>query len=405
MIFDLRVYQVTLHRALEFPIRVAFVTSALPRGGAERQLVDLVHHLDRRRFQSMIVALHGGAMISDVNGNVPVFSNLGVWAGDPRELIRLIRLFQIHRPQIVNVLGQDNSALWGRLAAKLTGVPIIVNSFHHSVPHPSQRRKMAIYRMLNRPLDRWTKMFIAVSEWQRSSLNLTNVQDDRLIVIHNGIDVQRFTNNGARRDHVRRKLGLSFQTPVVGMVANLSPIKRHDVMIQALVKVCNQFPAVQCLLIGDGVLNNDMKKMAVRLGVDDRVHFLGTRQDVPELLSALDVFILSSDSESFSYAIGEAMMAGLPVVATDCGGPREIILDGETGFLVPTGTPTLLAEKIELLLRSPSLAAKMGEAGRRRIEQSFSLTTMVRDYEKLFLNLLGANGSDPAQSQMSANLV
>jgi glycosyltransferase involved in cell wall biosynthesis len=144
------------------------------------------------------------------------------------------------------------------------------------------------------------------------------------------------------------------------MVANFSPVKRHDMLLQALTQVREKLPDVRCLLIGDGVLRVTVEGMAQQMGLSEMVVFFGSRSDVPDLLPAIDVFALTSDSESFSNAIVEAMALGKPVVATDCGGPAESVVEGETGFLVPPGQPVILAEKITLLLQSPILAQQMG---------------------------------------------
>jgi glycosyltransferase involved in cell wall biosynthesis len=144
------------------------------------------------------------------------------------------------------------------------------------------------------------------------------------------------------------------------MVANFSPVKRHDMLLQALTQVREKLPDVRCLLIGDGVLRVTVEGMAQQMGLSEMVVFFGSRSDVPDLLPAIDVFALTSDSESFSNAIVEAMASGKPVVATDCGGPAETVVEGETGFLVPPGQPVILAEKITLLLQSPILAQQMG---------------------------------------------
>ena len=377
------------------PVRVLFVISGLYRGGAEGLLVAVLNHLVRRRFQPMLCVLHTGSLIQDLRDDVPVFYNLATWAGDVRGLPKLLQILRAQTPTIVDVVGRDDAALWGRLAARLAGVPVVIESLHHGRFSAASDPKRILYHVLNRLLDPWTDAFVAVSQVQRAFYAEIGLAEKQIAVIHNGIDMERFDTSEGVRQAARQALGLPPEMPVVGMVANFSPIKRHDVLLRALVKMREMLPDVRCLLVGDGPLRAAMEKTAQRLGLSGAVSFLGSRPDVPDLLPALDVFCLASDSESFSNAIVEAMAAGKPVVATDCGGPREIVVEGETGFLVPTGQPSALAEKVSFLLRNPALAQQMGQAGRRRAVGCFSLEQMVAARETLFIRLLCEKGVLP----------
>ena len=211
-------------------------------------------------------------------------------------------------------------------------------------------------------------------------------------MIYNGIEVGRFNPDNAVCTAARQKLDLPLETPVIGMVANLVPVKRHDLLLKALMKVRERVPDVKCLLIGDGVLRATLEGMVQQMGLSETVVFLGSRPDVAGLLPALDVFVLSSDSESFSMAIVEAMASGKPVIATNSGGPGEIVIEGETGFLVPIGQPSSLAEKITLLLQNPTLAHQMGQKARCRAVNCFSLERMISAREMLFSDLLEREG-------------
>jgi glycosyltransferase involved in cell wall biosynthesis len=374
------------------PIRVMFVISGLNRGGAESYLVQLVSTLDRFRFQPSICVLHTGTLIAEVPEDVPVFANLATWAGDIRVLPRLVRFFRTQSPTIVDTHGRGDGALWGRLASRLAGVPVIIQSLHHGRFSAVEDPKYALYHVLNRLLDPYTDAFVAVSQSQRAFYAKIGLSEGRIAVIYNGIDVDRFNPGGAARTAARQRLGLPLETPVIGMVANFSPVKRHDMLLQALTQVREKLPDVRCLLIGDGVLRVTVEGMAQQMGLSEMVVFFGSRSDVPDLLPAIDVLALTSDSESFSNAIVEAMASGKPVVATDCGGPAEIVVEGETGFLVPPGQPVILAEKITLLLQSPILAQQMGQAGRRRAIQCFGLERMIAAREALFLRLVDRKG-------------
>lgn len=374
------------------PIRIMFIISGLNRGGAEGLVVDLVNNLDRQYFKPILCVLHSGVLLSEVRSDVTVFSELIKWGGDIRVLPKLIRIIQNQSPSIIDVISRDDAALWGRIAAKLAGTAIILNSEHHGRFTFLQDPKRMFHHLLNRLPDFWTNAFVMVSQAQRDFFVKKGLPPDRISVIHNGIDIKRFSFSMADRIKVRKSLGLPDEAPVIGMVANFWPVKRHVVLLQAMVKVRETLPTVHCLLMGDGSLRVKMEEMAKQSGLSGAISFLGSRPDVPEILSALDVFVLTSDSESFSNVIVEAMAAGKPVVTTDCGGPQEIVEDGVTGYLVPVGHALELSKKISILLKNPELAGKMGEAGRLHAERNFGLDKMVMSRESLFLQLFRQQG-------------
>jgi len=166
-------------------------------------------------------------------------------------------------------------------------------------------------------------------------------------------------------------------------VANLRPVKAHDVLLQAAKRVAASMPNVHFVLVGEGSERNRLQHLAFSLGIGAAVHFLGERRDIPDILAALDVGILSSHSESFSNSIVEYMAAGLPVVATDIGGSREAVEDGVTGILVPPGDDIRLADAI-LAVFARGSRLDMGEAGRRRAVERFGVSTMVRLHEDIY---------------------
>jgi glycosyltransferase involved in cell wall biosynthesis len=369
-----------------------FIASSLIRGGAEGLVVDLVNNLDRQYFKPSLCVLHSGVLLSEVKSDVPVFSDLIKWGGDVRVLPKLKRIIRTQSPSIIDVTGRDDAALWGRIAAKLSGTAIVINSEHHGSFSTIQDPKRMLYHKLNRLLDFWTNAFVMVSQAQRDFFVQKGLPAKKTVVIYNGIELEKFACTDSVRNVARKSMGLSEETPVIGMVANFRYIKRHDVLLQAMVKMREIVSAVHCLLIGDGPLRVQIEKLAEQIGLDGAVSFLGSRSDVPELLSSLDVFVLTSDSESFSNVIIEAMAASLPVVATKCGGPEEIVVEGETGFLVAPAQPLILAEMILVLLQNPSIALQMGQAGRIRAAQHFSLERMVAARADLFSQLLNEKG-------------
>jgi len=197
----------------------------------------------------------------------------------------------------------------------------------------------------------------------------------KIKLIFNGIDIKRFS--AVKKEFTKTK-------KTIGIIARLAGVKDHATLLSAFQIVNRKLPETELLIIGDGPTRNSLQSIADSQQLKDKVFFLGTRRDTPELMAQMDVFVLSSLSEGMSIALLEAMAAGLPVVTTNVGGNPEIVKDNETGFLVPPKNPELLAEKIITLLSDQKLAAAMGEMGRRRAEEYFSINKMARSYEQLY---------------------
>jgi glycosyltransferase involved in cell wall biosynthesis len=206
-------------------------------------------------------------------------------------------------------------------------------------------------------------------------------------VIYNGVDLKRFGyDKEAVRAHYRMQLNLPANAPVIGIVANLRPPKAIDVFLRAARLVSLRYPDAHFVLAGDGPQMTGMVALSRDLGLSDRAHFLGSRDDVARLLAAVDVGVLSSSSESMPNSILEYMAAGLPVVCTDVGGCREAVVHNETGLLVPPGDPEALAAAI-LRVCTEGRAESMGARGRARVESMFTFDGMVRRYEQLYTQL------------------
>jgi glycosyltransferase involved in cell wall biosynthesis len=191
---------------------------------------------------------------------------------------------------------------------------------------------------------------------------------------------------------MRRTFGVQAQGLLVGTVGRLHPQKGFASLLAAVARVRERLPAIRLLLVGGGALRRDLVARAEALGLAEVVIFAGSRGDVPEILAALDLFVLPSLWEGLPNAVLEAMAAGLPVVATAAGGTPEVVVDGETGLLVPPGDVTALAEAIERLLRDPGLRRKMGEAGRKRVEGHFTIEQTVAQTVALYETLLRQKG-------------
>lgn len=226
---------------------------------------------------------------------------------------------------------------------------------------------------------------IAVSPEVKESILMTmaGVPADKIAVIPNGVDTRRYRQS-AERETIRARLGLSANDHAVAVVATFKEQKGHRYLIEAARTLASDFPDTRYLLIGDGELRPDIERQIAAAGLEASFRLLGMRPDVPELLTAADLFVLPSLWEGLPMALIEAMAAGLPVVATSVSGTRGVMLPGETGLLVPPGDAAALAQAVALLLAEPERAAQMGAAGRRRVEQHFSARKQAADHLALF---------------------
>ncbi|MBY0230968.1 MAG: glycosyltransferase [Gemmataceae bacterium] len=210
----------------------------------------------------------------------------------------------------------------------------------------------------------------------------------RVSVLENGIEVGRY-GPAADRDGLRRRLGLDPSRRYVGCVARFHPVKDHAMLVRAFAAAAPRHPEAELLLAGDGPLRGELEAQAAALGIAGRVRFLGVRRDVPDLLAACDVFALTSVSEAASLTVLEAMATGLPVVATAVGGNPEMVRDGAEGLLVPRGDDRACAAALSRLLGEPGLARRLGEAGRRRVEERYRLESTIEGYHRLYRKLAG----------------
>ncbi|HMP07084.1 MAG TPA: glycosyltransferase [Lacipirellulaceae bacterium] len=377
-----------------YPLRTLFLVTSMPVGGAETLLVNLVRRLDRRRFAPEIVCLkEAGPLGEMLAAEMRVHTHLLTSKWDLRVLPRLWRVMRIPRADAVVTVGAGDKMFWGRLAARLAGVPVVASALH-STGWPDGVGR------LNRLLTRWTDAFIGVADAHGQHL----VENERfpagkVHVIHNGIDSERFKPRDASA--MRQSLGLAADAPVIGILAALRPEKNHELFLAGASCIAERVPAAQFLVVGDGPLRARLEAIAGELRIADRVHFLGSRSDVPEVLAACDLVALTSHNEAAPVSILEALSTGVPVVAADVGSVRETVIDGVTGRVFPAGDLDAYVAAAMELLGDAAARARMGAAGRQLVQERWSLEAMVRGYEQLIQRIYdgkfrGAASGSPA---------
>jgi glycosyltransferase involved in cell wall biosynthesis len=359
------------------PLRIMFMQTDMRIGGAEVVTASILRRLDRQRFAPELCCLkERGALGEELASEIPVHHGLLSGKYDLRVWPRLTRLLRSRQIDAVVTVGAGDKMFWGRLAAWRAGVPVILSALH-STGWPDRVGR------LNRLLTPITDTFIAVAEAHgRFLIQEARFPESKVTVIRNGVDTDRFAP-GHDVIAVRRELGLGETDPVVGIVAALRHEKNHELFLEMARRVVAHLPAARFLVIGDGPRREMLVRMSRALALQSKVHFLGSRNDVPRLLSAMDVFSLTSHVEANPVSILEAMSIGRPVVATKVGSIHEAVIEGKTGYLVPPGNATKFSERVLQLLHAPLLAHSMGTSGRETVVRDWSLEAMVAGYERL----------------------
>lgn len=313
---------------------------------------------------------------------------LRVWAGFGRVSRELALLLRKHPVDLFHT--QNTGCEESPLAAKLAGTPRVLGTFHVGPTCDVRRERNGPTHRLLEVVSNWSlDAAVAVSESARRDwIARTRLPARRVVTIHNGVDPERFRRQRTK-DAARRALGLPVGALVIGSVGRLDEVKGFADLLEAASLLRSRCFEVFTVLAGDGPLRQALEQQAVHLGIAGTTRFLGFRRDVQCVFDALDVFVLPSLSETFGYALAEAMASELPVVATTVGGVPEVIVPDETGLLVPPRDPAALAAALWPLLESAELRRRMGHAGRERVVRHFNEQNMIRRTVQLYRDMLG----------------
>jgi glycosyltransferase involved in cell wall biosynthesis len=359
-----------------------YVITSGDTGGAQSHVLHCCTHF-RGEYRVALAAGTGGYLVERVRAlGLPVYVLPGLGrnrpaAGDVGVLRGLLRVIRDFRPALV-CCHSTKAGFLGRLAARLAGVPAVftVHGWGFSEGVPFLRRAAVL--QAERLAARWADRIICVSAYDRELALRSGVgRPDQMVVVHNGVPPV-----GAE---LRASPGEGSPVRLV-MVARFEAPKDHPLLLRALAGLAA--PEWELWLVGDGRLEEKARREAAGLGLGERVRFLGPRHDVPELLARCHVFVLISHWEGLPLTVLEAMRAGLPVVASDVGGVREAVADGETGYLVSRGDEAGLRQRLRLLLEDPVLRARMGAAGHARWRERFTLDRMLRETEAAYRDVL-----------------
>ena len=301
-----------------------------------------------------------------------------------RNFLKLVRFIKEGRFDIVHSNMYDANTP-ARVAAKLAGIPVII-AHEHNIENWKRKKE----KMVDRLLANFTDKVVAVSQGVKNFLiEEEGIPESKIEVIYNGIDIKRFENVKVSMREKKKEFGIASQEKVVGIVSRIAPQKGHKYFIQVATKILKSFPDTKFLIVGEGKrdLEGEIKKIVREQGIEKQVIFTGSREDIPEIISIMDVFVFPSLREGFGNVLVEAMACKKPIVAFDIPGVNEVIVNGKTGFLVSPGEVEVLAEKTNLLLKDREIREKMGEFSTQRAKV-FSIERMVEKTESLYDELL-----------------
>jgi glycosyltransferase involved in cell wall biosynthesis len=364
-------------------IRLLHIIPTLVRGGAEKQLTLLAAGLPRDEFDVHVAVLTrtGPLEVKLHEARIPTEIIGKRWKVDPFSFWRLRRHIKHLRPQIVHTWLFAANA-YGRQAALAAGVPQIVAGERCVDPWKSPLQ-LSIDRVLAKRTDRIVTNSTGVKEFYVGR----GLPDDKFVVIPNGIAPPVITEP-LSRDELLEQLGLPPKARLIGAVGRLWPQKRVKDLIWAADLLKSTRDDTYLLIVGDGPQRWRLERYREQNEITDRVHFLGERPDVPRLMSHFDVLWLASEYEGQSNAIMEAMAAGVPVIATDIPGNRDLVVPESTGYLVPLGDRFEFTRHTHWILDDESLRRRLGDAGRQRILTEFTVGKMVERHAALYRELV-----------------
>ncbi len=349
-------------------------------GGAERVVLNIASRSERSAIHSSICStVPASSLKNQLHPDVALFELQRRPGNDPSFVWQLYQLLRRERPHILHTHS------WGTLceglvAGRMARIPAIVHLEHGTL----QTKKYQVR------IQRWAwpqanRLLAVCADVADRMAHTVGVPRSGIRVIRNGVDLRRFQME--RRGEARLRLDVPPGVLVVGTAGRLAEVKDHITLLNALRLVETSGVPLLAVIAGEGPLRAALEARIVSLGLQNRVRLLGHRPDIEIVLAALDIFVLSSQSEGLPMAVLEAMASGLPVISTRVGGVDEIIEDGRTGLLVEPRSPEALANAIGLLAGDRDRRQRLGAAGRERATHEFSLETMVADYQRLYFEV------------------
>ncbi|MCM8818164.1 MAG: glycosyltransferase family 4 protein [Candidatus Omnitrophica bacterium] len=315
------------------------------------------------------------------------------------DIIAFVKLFFIFRKNKYDIVHTHSAkaGILGRISAKLAYSSTIVIHTIHGLPFHQYQNKILnfIYIVAEKIAYYFTDHFICVGEvMKEKSIKAGIGNEDDYTVIYSGFEVEKYINTCfEKREILREKYGIRKDEKVIGMIGRLFYLKGHNFLLEAFRDISKKYPDVKLLLVGDGILREQLENYAKKHGIYDKIIFTGliSPEKIPEHVAIMDILVHTSLREGLPKSVAQGLAGGKPVVAFDIDGTKEVVINGKTGFIVPPGNVKVLKEKIIYLLENFEIASKMGIEGQNLIKKLFPVEKMVDEIEKIYLKFL-SNG-------------
>lgn len=335
--------------------------------GGARQVAYIIEGLTEQGIANVLACPVGAEIAKAVGSSAQVHEIAMSGDLDLGMAFRLARLIRTERPDIVHLHSRRGADLWGGMAARMTGTPCVLS---RRVDNPESRWQVALkYRLYDH--------VITISEGIRNVLLAEGLEPRRVSCVRSAVDAAPYLEP-VERGAFRKEFDLPTNAVVIGMVAQLIPRKGHRYLIDAVNALRGDYPELRVLLFGKGPLRDELEAEIGQLGLADIIRFAGFRNDLPQWLGGLDILAHPADMEGLGVSLLQASAAAVPIVTSRAGGLPEAVKDQVSGLLVPPGDVTALSAALRRLLDDPALRQRMGEAGRARILNEFSVDAMVK---------------------------
>jgi len=382
-------------------IRILHIITRLIPGGADENTIQTVRGLDPRHYKVDLVIgrQYDAAFLARARlDNVIILPDLlrqpSMWH-DLRAIVSLIRLIRRNRYHIVHT-HTAKAGIIGRLASAVNRTPVVVHTLHGSTFHRSLSPLTALfYRLLERLAAHVTNQFVTVGNDLRDIYLRAGIGDpERYVTIRSGLDLRRFQLPpmlvASKRKKIRAELGIPESAFVIGSASRLEPRKGQNFFLQAAKSLAQQHEQVCFIIAGDGPSARELRLLSQALDLEDRVWFLGHRPDIEDVISAMDVFVLTSLWEGLPQVLVQSAALGKPIVTFDIEGAREVVQPGENGFIIAKGDVPALIRALQYLISDRPQSVQMGEQGRKYVTIEYDKEVMVSQINALYQNLLQA---------------
>ena len=379
------------------PLRIALVIARLNVGGPATHVLELAAGLPRDQFEVRLIAGREGKgeagmhYLAERMGVTPeILPSLSPHIGpaDALAFLQLRAMFRSWKPDVVHTHTAKAGAV-GRTAARTAGVPAVVHTFHgHVLRGYFSPPVEFFFRSVERTLARMTDRIVTLSPALKADLvGMGIAKPEKIDVVPLGMNLDPLLDCASRRGELRSELGIRPDQPLIGIVGRLVPIKNHRLFLEAARSMVDSGNPARFVLVGDGALRDSLQALAGELGITERVHFLGWKQDMVPVYAALDLLALTSDNEGTPVAVIEAMAAGIPVVSTAVGGVPDVIRNGETGWLVPPGDAPALCRAWLGVLQGDERVESVKNRARREALERFGREKMIAAMVDLYRRL------------------